>query len=234
MEQAIMIGLDIAKNVFEVHGRNAAGAVVLRRRLKRAKVVEFFAALPKAVIGMEACSSAHHWARVFERQGHEVRLMPPAYVKPYVKRNKNDGRDAAGCWEAMGRPDMGADESLRGLLGRVERIEEVTAEIAKWTATRTRAEVGALCEKHQVAAAPLRDVVELLNDPHLRERGFLTEQATEHGPVALPNSPMRYQGSELRPLEPPPSLGEHTEQVLSERCGLDSSALAGLYRDGVI
>jgi transposase len=106
MEQAIMIGLDIAKNVFEVHGRNASGKVVLRRRLKRAQVEAFFAALPKAVIGMEACGSAHHWARLLERLGHEVRLMPPAYVKPYVKRNKNDGRDAEGCWEAMGRPDM--------------------------------------------------------------------------------------------------------------------------------
>lgn len=106
MEQAIMIGLDIAKNVFEVHGRSAGGEVVLRRRLKRAQVERFFAELPRTVIGMEACGSAHHWARVLQRLGHEVRLMPPAYVKPYVKRNKNDGRDAAGCWEAMGRPDM--------------------------------------------------------------------------------------------------------------------------------
>jgi len=106
MEQAIMIGVDIAKNVFEVHGRDARGAVVLRRRLKRAQVEKFFARLPKAIIGMEACGSAHHWARVLQRLGHEVRLMPPAYVKPYVKRNKNDGRDAQGCWEAMSRPDM--------------------------------------------------------------------------------------------------------------------------------
>ena len=106
MEQAIMIGLDIAKNVFELHGRDASGKVVLRRRLKRAQVEAFFAALPKAVIGMEACGSAHHWARVLQRLGHEVRLMPPSYVKPYVKRNKNDGRDAEACCEAMGRPDM--------------------------------------------------------------------------------------------------------------------------------
>lgn len=106
MEQASMIGLDIAKSVFEVHGRSASGEVVLRRRLKRAQVEQFFAGLPKAVIGMEACGSAHHWARLLQGLGHEVRLMPPAYVKPYVKRNKNDGRDAAGCWEAMNRPDM--------------------------------------------------------------------------------------------------------------------------------
>src|SRR6266446_1905250 len=98
MEKAIMIGLDIAKNVFEVHGRSAAGEVVVRRSLKRGQVEKFFAKLPAAVIGMEACGSAHHWARVLGKLGHEVRLMPPAYVKPYV--------DAAACWEAVGRPDM--------------------------------------------------------------------------------------------------------------------------------
>ena len=136
--------------------------------------------------------------------------------------------------EAMDRPDLRADETLRQLRGRIERIDEVTAEIAKWAAKRTRDEVSAICEKHGVAAAPLRDVVELLADPHLRERGFLTEQVTEHGPVALPNSPMRYQGSALRPLTAPPSLGEHTDQVLGEFCGLDQPALAALRRDGVI
>ena len=106
MDKAIMIGLDIAKNVFEVHGRNAAGEVVLGRTLKRGQVVKFFARLPMAVIGLEACGSAHYWARALSALGHEVRLMPPAYVKPYVKRNKSDTIDAAACWEAMGRPDM--------------------------------------------------------------------------------------------------------------------------------
>src|SRR5882757_11207951 len=106
MEKASMIGLDIAKNVFEVHGRNAAGEVVLRRRLKRGQVEKFFAQLPKAVIGLEACGSAHHWGRVLSRLGHEARLMPPGYVKPYIKRNKSDAIDAAACWEAVGRPDM--------------------------------------------------------------------------------------------------------------------------------
>ena len=106
MDKAIMIGIDTAKNVFEVHGRNAAGEVVLRRRLKRAQVEKFFADHPKALIGMEACGSAHYWGRLLERLGHEVRLMPPSYVKPYIKRNKNDGRDAAGCCEAVSRPDM--------------------------------------------------------------------------------------------------------------------------------
>src|SRR5262245_22209769 len=106
MDKAIMIGLDIAKNVFEVHGRNAAGEVVLRRTLKRGQVVKLFARLPEAVIGMEACGSAHHWARTLGALGHEVRLMPPAYVKPYAKRNKSDAIDAAAGCEAAGRPDM--------------------------------------------------------------------------------------------------------------------------------
>jgi transposase len=101
-----MIGLDIAKNVFEVHGRSVAGEVVVRRSLKRSQVEKFFAKLPQAVIGLEACGSAHHWARVLGKLGHEVRLMPPAYVKPYVKRNKSDALDAAACCTAMSQPDM--------------------------------------------------------------------------------------------------------------------------------
>jgi len=106
MEQAIMIGLDIAKNVFEVHGRNAASEVVLRRSLKRGTMEKVFGKLSPAQIGLEACGSAHHWGRVLSKLGHDVRLMPAAYVKPYVKRNKSDAIDAAACWEAMGRPDM--------------------------------------------------------------------------------------------------------------------------------
>ena len=107
MEKASMIGLDIAKNVFEVHGRSAAGQVVLRKSLKRGQVEKFFATLEATSIGMEACGSAHHWARLLGKLGHEVRLMPRAYVKPHVKRNKTDAIDAAACCKAM------ADEDLR-------------------------------------------------------------------------------------------------------------------------
>jgi CoA:oxalate CoA-transferase len=135
--------------------------------------------------------------------------------------------------EAMGRSDLGADESLRQLKGRIERIDEVTAEIAKWAATRTRDEISAICEKNGVAAAPLRDVTEVLADPHLRARGFLTEHVTDAGKVALPNSPMRYKGSAMRALTPPPSLGEHTDEVLTELCAVNQAALAELRRAGV-
>jgi transposase len=92
MTKISTIGLDLAKNVFQVHGVDASGAVVLGRQLRRAAVEKFFAQLPPCLVGMEACGSAHQWARVISGYGHEVRLMPPAYVKPYVKRNKNDGR----------------------------------------------------------------------------------------------------------------------------------------------
>ncbi len=106
MVKISMIGLDLAKNVFQIHGIDAAGTVVLRRQVRRGQVEKFFAQLPPTVVGMEACGGAHHWARLFQKLGHEVRIMPPAYVKPYVKRNKNDGRDAEGVCEALTRPTM--------------------------------------------------------------------------------------------------------------------------------
>ncbi len=106
MAEIIMIGLDLAKNVFQAHGVDGAGMVMVRRQLRRAQLEKFFASLGPAVIGMEACAGAHHWARVAQRHGHEVRLMPPSYVKPYVKRNKTDGRDAEATCEAMQRPTM--------------------------------------------------------------------------------------------------------------------------------
>ena len=106
MNEISTIGLDLAKNVFQIHGVDASGAVVLRRRLRRGAVEQFFAQLPPCTVGVEACGSAHHWARVIGRYGHQVRLMPPAYVKPYVKRNKNDTRDAEAICEAVSRPTM--------------------------------------------------------------------------------------------------------------------------------
>ena len=101
----IMIGLDLAKNVFQVHGTDACEQV-FRRKLRRSQVEPFFAKLAPCVVGLEACGGAHYWARVLQRLGHEVRIMPAQYVKPYVKRNKNDSRDAEAIWEAMSRPTM--------------------------------------------------------------------------------------------------------------------------------
>ena len=100
------IGLDLAKNVFQVHGVDSQGKVVLRKALKRADVTSFFAKLLPCLIGMEACGSAHYWARKLAGLGHTVKMMAPQFVKPYVKTNKNDARDAEGICEAVGRPSM--------------------------------------------------------------------------------------------------------------------------------
>src|SRR4249920_1309829 len=106
MQAVTTIGLDIAKSVFQVHGVDADGQVVIRRQLKRRYVLAFFQKLPSCLIGMEACASSHHWSRELQALGHTVRLMPPAYVKPYVKRHKNDATDAEAICEAVTRPNM--------------------------------------------------------------------------------------------------------------------------------
>src|ERR1700688_3282393 len=104
--QIATIGLDIAKNVFQVHGIDAAERVVVRKQLRRRQVLEFFKALPPCLVGMEACATAHYWARELMKLGHQVRLMPAKDVKAYVKRNKNDAADAEAICEAVRRPTM--------------------------------------------------------------------------------------------------------------------------------
>jgi transposase len=106
MQTVSTIGLDIAKSVFQVHGVDANGLVVIRRQLKRRYVLAFFEKLPSCLVGIEACASSHHWSRELRALGHNVRLMPPAYVKPYVKRQKNDMADAEAICEAVTRANM--------------------------------------------------------------------------------------------------------------------------------
>ena len=106
MQAITTIGLDIAKSVFQVHGIDAEGKVVIRRQLKRRYVLAFFQKLPSCLVGIEACASSHHWSRELQALGHTVRLMPPAYVKPYVKRQKNDAADAEAICEAVTRANM--------------------------------------------------------------------------------------------------------------------------------
>ena len=106
MMQVATIGLDIAKTVFQVHGVDAAGQVLVRKRLTRGRVLAFFEKLAPCLVGIEACSSSHYWARELIARGHEVRLMPVQYVKPYVKRGKNDAADAEAICEAVTRPTM--------------------------------------------------------------------------------------------------------------------------------
>ena len=110
MDEIATIGLDLAKNVFQIHGIGMAGQELIRRQIRRAEVLKFFASLPPCLVGMEACATAHHWAREITKLGHHVKLMPPAYVKPYVKRGKTDAADAEAICEAVTRPT----NALRG------------------------------------------------------------------------------------------------------------------------
>src|SRR6516225_4329171 len=106
MGEVSTIDLDIAKSVFQVHGVDSCGEVVICKRVRRSKLLEFFAAVPRCLIGIEACPSAHYWGRELQTLGHKVRLIPPKYVKAYLKRNKNDANDAAAICEAVTRPSM--------------------------------------------------------------------------------------------------------------------------------
>src|ERR671922_439373 len=106
MQTVTTIGLDIAKSIFQVHGVDAEGNVAVRRQLKRRYVLAFFQKLPSCLVGIEACASSHYWSRELQALGHSVRLMPPAYVKPYVKRQKNDMADAEAIFEAVTRANM--------------------------------------------------------------------------------------------------------------------------------
>ena len=123
-----IIGLDIAKNVFQVHGVDETGQPALRRKLRRAEVLRLFCHLEPALVGMEACHTAHHWGREIAALGHEVRLMPPQFVRPYVKSQKNDAADAAAICEAVQRPTMrfvpvkGADQQAVLLLHRTRDL----------------------------------------------------------------------------------------------------------------
>jgi transposase len=128
MKEVTIVGIDLAKQVFQIHGASADGAVVFRKKLSRAQLVRFMADLPQCIVAMEACATAHHWGREMIRLGHEVRLIPPVYVKPFVKRQKNDASDAEAIAEAALRPTMRTvsvktpDQQSRAMLFRTREL----------------------------------------------------------------------------------------------------------------
>ena len=128
MDKVSMIGIDLAKNSFQLHGAWADGSVAFRKKLSRGKVLEFLASQPGCAVAMEACASAHYWGREIVDLGHSVRLIPPQYVKPYVKRQKNDAADAEAICEAASRPTMNfvavktAEQQGRGMLFRTRDL----------------------------------------------------------------------------------------------------------------
>jgi transposase len=162
MSEITTIGLDLAKHVFQVHGIDAQGTTVLRKRLRRGQVLAFFSRIPRCVVGLEACATAHYWARELAMLGHEVRLMPAQYVKAYIKRNKHDAADAEAICEAVQRPTMRfvpvktAEQPATALLHR-SREQLVRQRTMLVNALRAH-----LAEFGLVAAQGLRNVGELI------------------------------------------------------------------------
>lgn len=187
------VGLDLAKHVFQVHCIDAAERVVVARSLRRAQVLSFFASLPPCRVGLEACGSAHHWGRALTALGHDVRMMPPAYVKPYVKRQKNDAADAAAICEAVTRPSM------------------------RFVAVRT-VENQAELMGHKVREMLVAQRTQLLNSlrSHLSEMGVIAAQGARNGRALAALI-------EARHPEVPPSVAEALMPVVIQLHSLDAA-----------
>ena len=162
MQHITTIGFDLAKHVFQVHGVGVDGAILVRRQLRRGQVEAYFRALPPCLVGMEACGTAHHWARTLIALGHDVRLIPPSYVKAYVRRNKTDAADAEAICEAVSRPGM--------------RFVDVRS-----------AEEQAMASQHRVREMLMRQRTMLLNGlrSHLAEFGIIAAKGAANGRAML-------------------------------------------------
>jgi transposase len=175
MQTITTIGLDIAKSVFQVHGVDAGGQVAIRRQLKRRYVLAFFQKLPPCLIGIEACASSHHWSRELKTLGHTVRLMPPAYVKPYVKRQKNDATDAEAICEAVTRANMrfvetNTPEQQSGLMLHRTRHLFIRQQTAVINAIRAHlAEFGVVAPVGRDGVEELLNIVTDTNDKRVPE-----------------------------------------------------------------
>jgi transposase len=179
MDKISTIGLDLAKHVFQVHGVNECGAVAVRKRLRRGEVMGFFRGLAPCVVGVEACGSAHYWAREIAALGHHVKLMPPAYVKPYVKRGKNDAADAEAICEAVMRPTMRfvpVKSAQQQASGMVYKVRELLVRQRTQTVNALRshlAEMGIVAAQGGGKLVELIAVVRETGDPRLPEAARL-------------------------------------------------------------
>jgi transposase len=187
MQTITTVGLDIAKSVFQVHGIDAEDRVIIRRQLKRRYVLAFFEKLPPCLVGIEACASSHHWSRELKALGHTVRLMPPAYVKPYVKRQKNDAADAEAICEAVGRANMRfvatkTPEQQSGLVLHRTRHLFIRQQTSVINAIRAHlAEFGIVAPVGRHGVEELLNVVANPNDKRVPEiaRGCLSALGTQ-------------------------------------------------------
>lgn len=233
-------GLPVADFMSGAHMYGAiTTALFERERTGLGRVVEV--SMYEAVFAPLLPSAGHYYASNHVPQRSGNRHVADSYV-PFDTFEASDGWIAIVCatdehWtkltRAMERPDLEHDEELKGLKGRIDRIEEVTGHIAQWCKRHTRAQISAICEANRVAASPLQDVEEILNNEHLLARGFLTPQPADTGIVNLPNSPMRYAGSAMQPLVPAPALGANTDEVLADILGMEQTELDALRAEGV-
>ena len=168
MGPVVTIGLDIAKSVFQVHGVDAEGGVVIRQKLTRARLLKFFGKLDPCLVGIEACGTSHHWARELIELGHDVRLMPPSYVKPYVKRQKNDMADAEAICEAVTRPTM------RFVPVKAPEQQSVGRRSQQRLCGQVLSEVGQLVAGDRVLAS-------LVVQPHTKQPGIVRDEGEGFG-----------------------------------------------------
>ena len=235
MEQPTTIGVDLAKTVFQVHGVNRAGKAIVKRKLRRTQVLTFFAGLEPCLIGLEACAGAHFWARELAAFGHEVRIMPPSYVKPYVKRGKTDAADAEAICEAVTRPTMRfvpvksaerqaalLDHKTRDFLvrQRTQLVNTIRAHLCEFGIVVAKGihNVDRLLEAAKDLPATARPAVDMLAD-QLRETQEKIDEVTARIEAAQKTDPL------AKRLATIPGVGTLTASAIAASCQRHASGV---------